>query len=32
MSALSAGDPDECSVDVSLPTDKTKYYTTSWSI
>ena len=28
MSALSAGEPDECSVDVSLRTDKTRHYTT----
>ena len=30
MSALSAGEPDECSVDVSLQTDKTRHCTTTW--
>ena len=30
MSALSAGGPDECSVDVPLQTDMTRHYKTSW--
>ena len=30
MSAPSAGEPDECSVDVSLHTHKTRHYTTTW--
>ena len=30
MSAVSAGEPDECSVDVSLQTDETRHHTVIW--